>query len=151
MKVYAELNSKYDTFDHLDKLTCIANDDILNIEKKFETFSVDLNYDYAKNILDNKHSLPNVNIDLSKLITYYKSSKDSVDDLVKEITLFNEYFDSLTKWIDLNKCESMKEKSIVYYLFYFISRCFLYVIMHNNFMVSNPNSNKFYNFFKNYL
>jgi len=151
MKVYSELNSKYDTFDNIDKLKCIENDEILNIEKKFESFSVDINYDYEKIILNNKHSLPNINIDLSKLVAYYKSSKDSVDDLVKEITLFNDYFDSLTKWIDLKKCESMKEKSIIYYLFYFISRCFLYIIMHNNFMVSNPNSNKFYNFFKNYL
>ena len=151
MKVYTELNTKYDTIDNLDKLKCIENVDILNIEKKFEAFSVDINYDYSKNILDNKHVLPNINIDLSKLISYYKSSKDTIDDLVKEITFFNDYYDSLIKWIDLKKSESIKEKSIVYYLFYFISRCFLYVIMHNNFMVSNPNSKKFYNFFKNYL
>ena len=28
------MNSKYNTIDHLDKLKCIENEDIINIEKK---------------------------------------------------------------------------------------------------------------------
>ena len=151
MKVFTEMNTKYNSYDHLDKLKCVENDEILNIEKKFENFTIDINYDYAKTILENNHVLPNINIDLSKVITYYKSRNDSVDDLVKEITLFNKYFESLTKWLDLNICESLKEKSIVYYLFYFMSRCFIYIIMHNNFMVSKSNTIIFLNFFKNYI
>ena len=91
------MNSKYNTFDHLDKLKCVENEEIINIEKKFELFSVDKNYDYAKNVVENKNSLPKINIDLPKLIKYYKSKNDIVEDLVKEITLFNNYYESLTK------------------------------------------------------
>jgi len=152
MKVNTEMNTKYNSYDHLDKLKCIENNEILNIEKKFEAFTIDINYDYAKIILEKKQVLPNINIDLSKIITYYnKSRNDSVEDLVKEITLFNRYFESLTKWVDLTKSETLKEKSIVYYLFYFMSRCFIYTIMHSNFMVSKPNSIIFVKFFKNYI
>lgn len=102
-------------------------------------------------MLENKEVLPNVNIDLSKVIAFYKSRNDSLDDLVKEITLFNKYYESLTKWVNLTKTESLKEKSIVYYLFYFMSRCFIYIVMHNNFMVSKPNTIIFLNFFNNYI
>ena len=151
MKVNSEMNTKYNSYDHLDKLKCIENDEIINIEKKFEAFSIDINYDYAKIMLENKEVLPNVNIDLSKVITFYKSRNDSLDDLVKEITLFNKYYESLTKWVNLTKTESLKEKSIVYYLFYFMSRCFIYIVMHNNFMVSKPNTIIFLNFFNNYI
>ena len=145
------MNSKYNTFDHLDKLKCVENEEILKIEQKFENFSVDNNYDYAINLLENKISMPKINIDLSKLISYYKSRNDSVDDLVKEITIFNNYFESLTKWVDLKKCETLKEKSIIYYLFYFMCRCFFYIIMHTNFMVSKPNTNIFVKFFTNFV
>ena len=145
------MNSKYNTFDHLDKLKCVENEEILKLEKKFENFSVDNNYDYAINLLENKISMPKINIDLSKLIAYYKSRNDTVDDLVKEITLFNEYFTSLTKWVDLTKSESLKEKSVIYYLFYFMCRCFFYIIMHSNFVVSKPNTNIFVKFFTNFV
>ena len=151
MKVNSEMNTKYNSYDHLDKLKCVENDEIINIEKKFEAFSIDINYDYAKIMLENKEVLPNVNIDLSKVIAFYKSRNDSLDDLVKEITLFNKYYESLTKWVNLTKTESLKEKSIVYYLFYFMSRCFIYIVMHNNFMVSKPNTIIFLNFFNNYI
>jgi hypothetical protein len=145
------MNSKYNTYDHLDKLKCVEDEKIIEIEKKFEQFSLDNNYNYAISILENKHSLPKFNIDLPKLIAYYKSTNDSVDDLVKEITIFNNYYESLTKWVDMTKCETIKEKSIIYYLFYFICRCFFYIIMHNNFMVSKPNTNIFVKFFKNFI
>ena len=151
MNVNAETNEKYFSFDHLDKLKCVENDEILNIEKKFETFSIDINYNYAKNILEKKQALPDANFDLSKIIIYYKSRNDSVEDLVKEITLFNKYFESQTKWVDLEECETLREKSIVYYLFYFMSRCFIYIVMHNNFIVSISNKIIFVNFFKNYF
>ena len=120
------MNKNNRTYDRLDKLKCVENDEIINIEKKFETFSIDINYDYAKIILENNQVLPNVNIDLSKIIAFYKSRNDSLDDLIKEVTLFNKYYESLTKLVDLTKAESLREKSIVYYLFYFMSRCFIY-------------------------
>ena len=126
------MNSKYNTYDHLDKMKCIENEEIINIEKKFENFSVDNNYNYAKNIIENKPLMPNINIDLSKLIGYHKSMKISVEVLANEITLFNNYYESLTKWLNMSKCESIKEKSIIHYLFYFMCRCLFY-IKHSHF------------------
>ena len=150
-KINVEMNSKYNSYDHLDKLKCIANEEFINMEKKLDKFSIDVNYNYAVSLLDNKHLLPKINIDLKKLIAHHKSTNDSVDDLVKEITIFNENYESLTKWIDMTKCETLKERSIIYYLFYFMCRCFFYVVMHNNFMVSKQNTNVFCKFFKNFI
>ena len=123
----------------------------MKIEKKFENFSVDINYNYATNLLENKPYLPKINIDLGKLIEYYKTHKELVEDLVKEIKIFNNYYESLTKWVDMSKCETLKEKSIIYYLFYFMTRCFFSVIMHNNFIVSEGNKKIFLNFFTNFV
>jgi len=151
MKINSEMNSKYNTYDHLDKLQCIEDENILNLEKKFDPFSIDKNYNYAINIINVKNSLPSINLDLSKIIEYYKNSTcNSVDELIKEISGFNNYFETLTKYITLNKIESLKEKSIVYYLFYFMSRAFFYVIMNNNFMVSKENCQEYTKFFRNY-
>ena len=145
------MNSKYNTYNHLDKMKCIENEEIINIEKKFEKFSVDNNYNYAKNIIDNKPLMPNINIDLSKLIGYHKSTNTSIDVLVNEITLFNNYYESLTKWLNMSKCESIKEKSIIHYLFYFMCRCLFYIILNENFMVSKPNTLIFVKFFTNFV
>ena len=145
------MNSKYNTFDHLDKLKCIENEEILNLEKKIDSFSIDKNYDYATNIINSNCSLPNINLDLSKIIEFYKkTTDDSLDNLLKEISSFNKYFESMTKYISLKKVETQKEKSIAYYLFYFLSRAFFYVVMSNNFMVDNTNCSEYFKFFKNY-
>ena len=145
------MNEKYNTYDHLDKLKCIEDEEILNLEKKFDPFSIDKNYNYATNIINSKNSLPNINLDLSKIVEYYKKSNNySVDNLVKEISSFNKYFGCLTKNITLKKLETNKEKSIIYYLFYFMSRAFFYVIMSNNFMVNKSNCAEFTKFFFNY-
>jgi len=151
MKVNEEMNSKFNTYDHLDKLKCIEDKEILNLEKKFYSFSKDKNYDYALNIINSKCSLPNINLDLSKIIEFYKKpNNDSLDGLLKEISSFNKYFEFMTKYISLKKVETIKEKSIVYYLFYFLSRAFFYVIMSENFMVDNTNCYEYIKFFKNY-
>ena len=145
------MNSKYNTYDHLDKLKCIENEEIDKIEKKFENFTIDINYNYATILLENKHNLPKINIDLPKLVEYYKSRKESVDDLVKEIQIFNNYYESLTKWVDISKCGNLREKNIIYYLFYFMNRCFFSIILHNNFMVSKENTQIFLKFFTNFV
>jgi hypothetical protein len=109
MKINSEMNLKYSTYDHLDKLQCIEDENILNLEKKFDPFSIDKNYNYAINIINVKNSLPSINLDLSKIIEYYKNSTcNSVDELIKEISSFNNYFETLTKYITLNKIESLK-------------------------------------------
>lgn len=38
MKVNEEMNSKYNTYDHLDKFKCNEDEEILNLEKKFDSF-----------------------------------------------------------------------------------------------------------------
>ena len=145
------MNKKYNSYDHFDRLKCYDNLEIIELEKKFEFFSLDPNYDYGKNLLEETQSLPKINIDLSKLIDFYKDKKYSVNDLVKEITIINEYFENLTKSVDLTKCETIREKSIVYYLYYFINRCFFYICMHNEFMSSKKTSRLFQTFFNNFL
>ena len=151
MKVNSEMNSKYNTYDHLDKLKCIENEEIINIEKKFENFSIDNNYNYAINIIDNKSIMPKINIDLQKLIAYHKLTKDSVDVLIKEINIFNNYYESLIKWVNMSKYETIKEKSIIYYLFYFMCRCFFYILLHNDFVVSKPYTLTYVKFFTNFV
>ena len=145
------MNSKYDTYDHIDRLKCIEDEEILNLEKKLDYFSKDKNYDYALNIINSECSLPNINLDLSKIIEFYKkSTNDSVDELLKEISSFNKYFESMTKYVSLKKVETIKEKSIIYYLFYFLSKAFFYIILSNSFMVDNTNCTEYIKFFKNY-
>ena len=145
------MNNKYNTYDHFDKLKCVENVEIFEIEKKFENFSVEPNYDFAINLVEENQCLPKINIDLSKLIAFYKSHDYSVEDLNKEITLFNQYFSDITKFIDLKNCESLRQKSIIYYLFYFMTRCFFYVCMHNNFMASIKTARIFQIFFNNFI
>ncbi len=95
-KINVEMNSKYNSYDHLDKFKCQENEELLNLEKKFDPFSIDINYNYAINIINSKNSLPDINLDLSKIISYYKNSKiNSEDELIKEIASFNNYFGTL--------------------------------------------------------
>ena len=108
LKVNTEMNSKYNSYDHLDKLKCIDDEDILALEKKFDPFSIDSNYNYAINIINSQNSLPDVNIDLLKIVSFYKKTTISLDDLTKEVTSFNKYFQCLTKYVTLNKLESIK-------------------------------------------
>ena len=150
LKVNTEMNSKYNSYDHLDKLKCIDDEDILALEKKFDPFSIDSNYNYAINIINSQNSLPDVNIDLLKIVSFYKKTTISLDDLTKEVTSFNKYFQCLTKYVTLNKLESIKEKSIIYYLFYFMSRALFYIILNSNFLVTKENCPIFTKFFINY-
>ena len=147
MKANQEMNNKYNTYDNLDKFICNDTSEILKLEKKFDIFSTNLNYNYATNMTQ----LPDINLDLIKIVKYYKNSEsNSLDELIKEITSFNTYFNTLTKNINLASVESIKEKSILFYLFYFMSRAFFYIIMSNNFMVTKENSVEYTKFFANY-
>ena len=151
IEINEEMNKKYNSYDHFDKLRCYDNIEIIEIEKKFEFFSIEPDYDYGINLLEENRSLPKINIDLSKLIAFYRNKNYSVKDLINEIKLINEHFANMTKSVDLTKCESIREKSIVYYLYYFINRCFFYVCMHKEFMSSTETSKIFQTFFNNFL
>ena len=151
IEINEELNKKYNEYDHLDKLKCVDNIEILEIEKKFENFTIDINYDYGVNLLEEKQDLPKINLDLARLIDFHKNQNYSVEELIKEIKIMNEYFANLTKSVDLEKVESLREKSIVYYLYYFMNRCFFYVCMNKNFYASKENAKIFNTFFNNFL
>ena len=144
------MNKKFDTYDHFDKLKCVENSKIIEIEKKFENFSIENDYDYGTALTKEEICLPLINLDLAKLISFYKNQNYTVEDLIEEIKLFNTYFTDITKFIDLTKCETNREKSIIYYLFYFMTRCFFYICLHNNFMSSIETSNLFQIFFYNF-
>ena len=144
------MTNKY-SYDNWDKFKCDENEEFLFLEKKFDPFSIDKGYNYATNMTLNKNELPEINLDLTKIIQYYKNSENnSTDDLIKEIIAFNNYYNSMTKNITLQKVESMKEKSVLYYLFYFFSRAFFYITMSNNFMFTKENSEEYIKFFRNY-
>ena len=144
------MTNKY-SYDNWDKFKCDENEEFLFLEKKFDPFSIDKGYNYATNMTLNKNELPEINLDLTKIIQYYKNSENnSTDDLIKEIIAFNNYYNSMTKNITLQKVESMKEKSVLYYLFYFFSRAFFYITMSNNFMFTKENSEEYIKFFGNY-
>ena len=109
VKINTEMNSKYNSYDHLDKMQCMESEEMLNLEKKFDIFSIDKNYNYATNIVNTNISLPNINLDLSKIVEYYKNSTSiSTDELIKEIISFNKYFETLSKFITLKKLETIK-------------------------------------------
>ena len=144
------MNKKFNTYDHFDKLKCVENSKIIEIEKKFENFSIENDYDFGTALTEGEICLPLINLDLAKLISFYKNQNYTVEDLIEEIKLFNTYFTDITKFIDLTKCETSREKSIIYYLFYFMTRCFFYICLHNNFMSSIETSNLFQTFFYNF-
>ena len=150
MKIEQEMTNKY-SYDNWDKFKCDDNENYLNLEKKFDIFSIDKGYNYAYNMSLNKKELPDINLDLSKIVEYYKKSENnSTDDLIKEIASFNAYFKSITKNVNMQKVESLREKSLLYYLFYFMTRAFFYVTMNNNFMFTKENSVEFIEFFGNF-
>ena len=62
------MNNKYNTYDHFEKFKCNESDEILEMEKKFENFSVEPNYDYGNILIEDAKCLPKINIDLPKLI-----------------------------------------------------------------------------------
>ena len=37
-KINKEMNEKYNSYNHLEKLQCIEEEEILNLEKKFDPF-----------------------------------------------------------------------------------------------------------------
>ena len=150
MKIEQEMTNKY-SYDNWDKFKCDDNENYLILEKKFDIFSIDKGYNYACNMSLNKKELPDINLDLSKIVEYYKKSENnSTDDLIKEIVSFNAYFKSITKNVNMQKVESLREKSLLYYLFYFMTRAFFYVTLNNNFMFTKENSVEFIEFFGNF-
>ena len=102
MKIQQEIMNKY-SYNNLDKYKCDESEDLLILEKKFDSFSIDKGYNYASNMNLDINILPDINLDLSKISQYYKNlNNNSTDDLIKEISSYNNYFKTMTKDINLN-------------------------------------------------
>ena len=92
MKIEQEMNNKY-SYDNWDKFKCNENTEFLILEKKFDPFSIDKGYNYASNMNLDINILPDINLDLSKISQYYKNlNNNSTDDLIKEISSYNNNF-----------------------------------------------------------
>ena len=150
MKVSTEMNNKYSSYNHLDKLKCNDKEEFLNFEKKMNSFSIDENYNYVENLANSNNILPNINIDLTKIQEYYKKANEISDsNVIKDIAIINKYYEELVQNINLKAIETIKEKSIIYYLYYFLSRTFFYVTLNNNFIASNSNCKHLIKYFQN--
>ena len=79
-----------------EKSKCIINDEILNNEKFFDDFLIDKNYDFADEILNKSSYLPKLNLDLNKLIEYFKikETDESLKSINEELKRFNKYFET---------------------------------------------------------
>ena len=74
MKINQDMiNDNYISYNNLDKFKCDENPELLNLEKKLDPFSLDVNYNYATNLCSNKNQLPDINLDLSKIAQHYKN------------------------------------------------------------------------------
>ena len=152
MKENTELNSKYNTYDHLSRFKCIEDNEIIEIEKKVNKFIIDEKYDFGSVIQNASLDLPKLNTDLSKIASYYKNDNtlESPDVLVKEIENFNKYYEKFSSLCNMQKKETVKEQNIIYFLYQFMSRVLFYILLSNNFIVTEDTSAVFLKFFKNY-
>lgn len=58
---------------------------------------------------------------------------------------------ALTDKINLEKVESEREHSIIYYLFQFMNKALFFILLNPNFFVLETTSHEYLNFFKNYI
>ena len=101
------------------QIKCLDDDNIINVEKKFDKFLLNNNYNYTQEFLNNEKNkgLPKLNFDLNKLSQYFKNESSSKEFVTIETDLknFNEYFNSLSSLIhlqDLTKFELLRVGSI---------------------------------------
>lgn len=143
-----ELNEKED--DIYKKYICINEKKFLNIEEKIFSFCLDKKYNYASTIVDSEKNLPKININLFKVKAFYIKEKEKENNIKEEIDLINEYYSLLISEIDLKKTGSIREQSIIYYLFYFMSNALFYILLNPNFFIDKSNSDSCLIFFDNY-
>ena len=67
-----------------------------------------------------------------------------------EINIINEYFSILTSKIDLQKAETIREQSIIYFLYYFMSFTLFYILFNPNLCIDKTTSENYLQFFDNF-
>ena len=134
LKKNIEMNNKYNSYFDLSKLKCVDNDNIILLENKINLFCIDKEYDYALNLSNNRNILPNININLTKIDEYYRlySNNDDENQIKKDIKIINSYIKNLVEFIKLDIIEGLREQNIVFYLFQFINKFFIYIFLNPN-------------------
>ena len=95
--------------------------------------------------------MPNINMNLTSVKSFfrYKVINEANKKIVnEEIDLINEYFELLTKNIDLEKVGTIKEQNIIFFLFYFMNNSFFYIMFNPNFSIDKTmleNNIKYFN------
>ena len=127
------MNNKCNSFYDLTKLKCIDDEDIILLEKKINSFSIDEKYNYGLNISSKICILPNLNLDFEKIEKYYeKLGKMNSNDFFNEIKVINKYIKKLIESINMKIIEGLKEQYIVYYLFHFVNQFYFYIFLNPN-------------------
>ena len=136
-----------------EKSKCIINEEILNNENFFDDFLIDKNYDFANEILNKSSHLPKLNLDLNKLLEYFKikETDESLKSITDELKRFNKYFETFLSSIDLEHFQSNSQvQNTFYFLFYFSNKALFYILLHPDFSLSDSSSSNFLTFFENY-
>ena len=96
--------------------------------------------------------MPKINMNLTSVKSFfkYKVVNDANTIIIKEeIDLINEYFEILTKNINLDKVGTIEEQNIIFYLFYFMNNSFFYLMFNPNFSIDKTMTEKCIKFFNN--
>jgi len=97
--------------------------------------------------------LPKLNINLSSLKKYLKDiniNQNNEQNIYDEILLINEFYSKLTSNINLDKPSSIKDESIIYYLFHLMNYILLYALLNPDFIIDKSKTEMCLQFFDNY-
>ena len=136
-----------------NNLLCIKDDDILNIEKKLFSFSLDKTYNYASCIINSENILPKINIDFSSLKFYFKNMKNDKDNentLKLDLFAINDFYALLTSDMNLEKTSTIGDQSIIFYLFHLMNYFLFYILLNPNVVIDKSSSETYLKFFNNY-
>ena len=135
-------------------MICINEEKILNFEKKIFLFKIDKCYNYASCIANSNNMLPKININLYELNLFLKNKTINENNnklLQEDIILTNQYYGLLTSNINTKNVKTIKEQSIIFYLFHFMNNVLFYILLNPNFSIDDRNCDIYLSFITNYL
>jgi len=155
------MNNKYNSFYDLNKLKCIDDEDIILLEKKINSFSIDGKYNYGINISSKISILTKLNLDFKKIEKYYEKPR-KINDFLNEMKAINKYIKNIIKPINMKLIEGLKGQYAIYYLFQFVNQFYFYIFLNPRIQFpkickecnENINMNEidsFCDFFSNYI
>ena len=132
-----------------DQFICINDKKLLEIENKYFSFSLDKNYNYASCIIESNNKLPKLNINLS-LLKKYLMSEELNEDLFIEIVEIKKMYDILKSNLELEKENSIRYKSTIFYLFHIMNYSLFYILLKPRYAINFWNYDAYLLFFKIY-